>query len=156
MAEPVSSIVTLTTVSLAIIRETAIFIREAKEVDALIQKLVVILLDLRKWLKAVDTTWRNATFHEDGASRLVRDSLAKCKVRLEQVQAMVTDLATRNSRTFFQKIVLKIRSDRSRRDIEEAIQDIERHREHIKNGMLCWNTQVQPESYLLNHAAYVK
>lgn len=139
MAEPVSSIVTLTTVSLELIRRTAIFIREAQAIDSLIERLLNRLLDLRKLIKVVEASCKQARSGEDSPARYVKDALTRCHSRLESVDETVRALASRRSGTFLQRVALKIRSDRAKREIEEAIEDIDRLMDSIHKGIGCWN-----------------
>ncbi|KAF2265094.1 hypothetical protein CC78DRAFT_212356 [Lojkania enalia] len=139
MTEPVSNIVTLVTVSLAIIKATATFIQEAKVVDESIRKLLIILLDLRRLIKTVDSACRRATSREDDPSHFVKDALTRCRSRLEEVQHMVENLASKSSRTFLQKVALNVRTNRSKKDIDDSIKDIERLMDQIHKGISCWN-----------------
>ncbi|KAF2464225.1 uncharacterized protein BDR25DRAFT_97385 [Lindgomyces ingoldianus] len=139
MAEPVSSIVTLTAVSLTIIRRTVRFIQAARTVDTLIESLLTTLLDLKRLLRVVESTCRQATSGDDDPSRFVKDSVVRCHNRLTEVQAMVEGLAFREKRTLFQKVVLLVRTDRSRKDIEDAIQDIDRLMNNLHRGISSWN-----------------
>ena len=139
MAEPVSAVVALATVSLAIIKRTAIFIQDARDVDTLVLKLFETLRDLRRLIKTVDTTCRRATSTDDDPSRFIEHALIRCHSRLEAVEGIVKDLASRSTSTFLKKVALKIRSDRSRKEIEEAISDLNRLMDQIHKGISCWS-----------------
>lgn len=139
MADPISSIITITTVSLAIIKKTVVFLQEASVVDVLIERLCAQLLDLRRLIKVIERACKNATSREDDPSRFVKDSLTRCHLRLEQVHKLVESLASKKSGTFMQKVALKIRSDRSRAEIEDAIKDIERLMDQVHKAINCWN-----------------
>ncbi|KAF1848808.1 uncharacterized protein K460DRAFT_81148 [Cucurbitaria berberidis CBS 394.84] len=138
MAEPVSSIITIATVSLAIIKETVTFIKEAQVIDQYIEKLLFNLYDLHKLIKEVESACRHARSREDDPSRFVREHLKRCRRRLEEVQATVKGLESRSTNTLLQRMVLKIRSDRSKKDIEDAIKDIERLMDQIHKSISCW------------------
>ncbi|KAF2867313.1 hypothetical protein BDV95DRAFT_610727 [Massariosphaeria phaeospora] len=142
MAEPVSSIITIATLSLAIITKTAIFIKDARVIDSLVERLLSSLLDLRGLIKTIEKTCAKASSRDDHPSRFIRDSLTRCHQRLEQVHAMVENLASRKSTTFFQRVALKIQSDRSRSDIQQAIADIDRLVDQIHKGLTCWTLQL--------------
>ncbi|KAF2004168.1 hypothetical protein P154DRAFT_67518 [Amniculicola lignicola CBS 123094] len=145
MAEPVSSALTLATVSLAMIRSTVKFIQEARVIDSLVEKLLITLLDLRKLIKVVDSTCRHPRSREDDPSRYVRDTLARCHTRLGGVQLLVESLASRKSKNFLQKVALKIKSDRSRVEIEQAIQHIKDLMDQIHTGISCWTLHITSE-----------
>ncbi|CAO2654081.1 Nn.00g108140.m01.CDS01 [Neocucurbitaria sp. VM-36] len=138
MAEPASSIITIVTVSLAIIRETVCFIQEARVIDSYVERLRVNLVDLHKLIREVESACRHARSREDGPSRFVREHLRRCRRRLEEVRNTVKGLASRKSDTLWQKAALKIKSDRSKKEIEDAITDIERLMDQIHKGISCW------------------
>lgn len=124
MAEPVSSIVTLATVSLQIIRETTRFIQEAKVVDLFLQKLVASLQNLGRLIEIIDLTNHEAQPTEDGDDPFVQETLARCRQLLENVQSMVEPFATERTQTFWEKAALNLRLSRSRQNIQTKIQDI--------------------------------
>ncbi|KAF2183472.1 hypothetical protein K469DRAFT_689937 [Zopfia rhizophila CBS 207.26] len=142
MAEPVSSVLTLTTVSLVIIRKTAKFIQEAKDVDVLVQRLGTRLEDLGKVIKLVGSTCPDVDPRRGDPASFIREALTRCRNRLREVETLVKSLASQRSRTFVQRVVLKIKSDRSKKEIEEAIQDIERLHDQIHQAINCWNHQI--------------
>lgn len=141
MAETVSGVVTLTTFTLAIIRETAIFIREAKEVDERIQKLLSRLLDLQVWVEQIESTCKNADAYNEPIPQGVSDSLSELRVPLKRVRNTLEGLASRKSGTFFQKVKLKIRTENSRRDVLEAMEDLTHHKSHIESCMKLWTEE---------------
>jgi archaellum component FlaC len=124
MAEALSAIATLTTLSLAIIQKTVKFIQETRKVDDLVKKLSDALEDLKSLIEDVQQTCTHVKPTEDDSSQRVKEALDRCVRRLEGVKSLVEDLASRKSGTFIQKASLKIRSDRSKADIQEAIEDI--------------------------------
>lgn len=138
MADPASSIITIATLSLAIIKETVKFIQEAQVIDQFIEKLLYNLADLHKLIKEVESACRHARSRDDDPSRFVREHLKRCRRRLEGVRTMVEGLASRKTNTLLQRVTLKIKSERSRKEIEEAITDIERLMDQIHKGISCW------------------
>lgn len=138
-AEPVSAIVSLVQVSLAIIRKTAQFIEEAKEIDSVIKRLRNTLCDLEAVIILVDTTCRQAAPRKEDHSHFVEQTLKRCRNRLKKVQKLVKALAEKQSKTFIQKVGLKIKSDRSKGEIGEAIQDIRSLIDQINTGLSCWS-----------------
>ena len=143
MAEPVSGIITIVTVSLAIIKETVDFIQKARVIDSYVERLRINLVDLHKLIREVESACRHARSREDGPSRFVREHLRRCHRRLEEVRNTVKGLASRKSGTLLQKAALKIKSDRSKKEIEDAITDIERLMDQIHKGISCWTLYVQ-------------
>jgi len=141
MAEAVSGVVTLTTFTLAIIRETAIFIRDAKEVDVRIQKLLSKLLDLQDWVELIESTCKTAQAHNELVPHCVSVSLSRCDETLKGVRDTLQGLASRKSGTFYEKVKLKIRTESSKRDVLEAIEDLKHHKSHIKSCMDIWTHQ---------------
>ena len=141
MAEAVSGVVTLTTFTLAIIRETAIFIRDAREVDVRIQKLLSKLLDLQDWVELIESTCKTAQTHNESVPACVSISLSRCERTLQKVRDTLEGLASRKSGTFYQKVKLKIRTESSKRDVLEAIEDLKHHKSHIKSCMDIWTHQ---------------
>jgi len=138
MAETVSSIATLITVSLTIIQKTVKFIQETDKVDDLVKKLSATLQDLGSLIKNVkricDHAWPTAN-----SSKAFEEALIRCTKRLETLQILVEDLASRNSGIFNQKAILNIRSHRSNADIQEAIQDIKTLMDQIHQICNSWN-----------------
>jgi hypothetical protein len=141
MAEAVSGVVTLTTFTLAIIRETAIFIRDAKEVDVQIQNLRNKLLDLQDWIELIELTCETARAHNELVPRYISESLSKCGETLKGVRDTIENLASRKSVTFYQKVKLKIRTENSKRDVLQAIEDVRHHESCIKSHMDIWHYQ---------------
>jgi hypothetical protein len=139
MAEPVSSIVTLTTVSLAIISQTIEFIQEADAIDSLIEDLLDRLLELKKLIKVVEETCEKPRPFEDDPSRFVRDSIAKCRLRIQIVYETTLQLASHPMNSLPWKMLLKVRSKRTRTEIDKAIQDVDRIMDQIHKGISCWN-----------------
>lgn len=142
MAEVVSSIVTLTTVSLAIIQKTLTFIQEARKVPDLVKKLSVTLQDLESLIEDVRSTCSQVKPTEDDQSRHVEEALSRCSKRLEEVQELVKNLASRRSGTIVERVSLKIRSDRSKKDIQEAIHDIRTLMDQITQRASFWSLHV--------------
>lgn len=140
MAEPVSSIITIATVSLAIIKETVKYIKEVRLVDRLVQDLLTELKELHRVIKVVESTYHGADPGQDSEpSVLVYRNLTKCKGRLEDVKLIVIELASRDTNTVFQKFALKRQSDAVKKDMERATKDIHRYMEYIRTGIQCWS-----------------
>ncbi|ORX91011.1 hypothetical protein BCR34DRAFT_501676, partial [Clohesyomyces aquaticus] len=156
VAEPVSSIVTLATVSLAIIQKTAVFIRETQVIDETIAKLLVQLKDLRHLIKLVQSTCGVTPEREnDRAASFIKDNLRRCQEKLEQVGTLVHNLASRPSESFGQKIKLNFKTRNSRSAIDESIKDIERLMDHMHKGVGLWTLQGMHEIQRQNSQAPV-
>lgn len=138
MADPISGIITIVTVSLAIIKKTVEFIQEANVIDESIKRLLVKLKDLHKQIREVESLCKHAGSQEDEPSRFVCEDLRRCKDRLVQVRTTVEALALRSSGTLIQKATLKIRSERSKKEIDDAITDIKDLIDLIHNSIICW------------------
>lgn len=136
MAEPVSSIVTLATVSLQIIRETTRFIQESKVVDNLVKKLARNLQNLSRLIEIVDLANSEAQPTEDDP--FVQDTLAQCRKLLENVQSVVEPLVCQKSETIWEKAVLNFRVRHSRPIIEGAILDIRELVGQMNVAINCW------------------
>lgn len=136
MAEPISSILTIATVSLALITETVNYIKEIKLVDKVVEKLLVKLKDLHGLIKLVESTYQRVQHEEnDGPTKFIRKHLITCRDRLEDVKTMVFELAAHDTDTFVQKATLKRRIDGAKKDIEVAIDDIHCYMEYIRTGI---------------------
>ncbi len=122
MAEPVSSVVTLASVSLEIICKTRKFIQETMVVDTTIQKLLENLQSLEHLIGLVDSTTKAAQPTEDDTH--MREALARCRSRLQTLDTPVKTLASRKHKTIFQKVILNIRLGHSRPEIEGVIKEI--------------------------------
>ena len=103
MADPVASIITLATVSLAIIRKTNKFIEEAKEIDTSIRRLHDKLRDLETTITLVEKTCENATATDENPSQHIEKILKRCRRCLQRVMTLVESLAERQTRTLFHK-----------------------------------------------------
>lgn len=140
MAEPVSSILTIVTVSLAAVRETTRYIQEVNVVNDLIQDLLKNLKDLHRLIKVVETTYKGAQCSGSSlSSQFVGRTLNACQERLSDVKPLVYELASRDSETWLQKVALKRRSDNAKKEIEKAIQEINTYMDHIRTGISCWS-----------------
>ena len=140
MADAVSSIITIATVSLAIIRETVRYIKEVRLIDKVVDRLRTELKDLHRLIKVVESTYQRADYGEHSEpSVFVRRYLTKCRDHLEQVKSCVIELASHNTNTVYEKLKLKRRSDAVKKDIESATNEIHRYMRYIRTGIECWN-----------------
>ncbi|KAH7361112.1 hypothetical protein BKA66DRAFT_214207 [Pyrenochaeta sp. MPI-SDFR-AT-0127] len=153
MAEPVSSVLTIVTVSLAVVRETTRYIQEINVVNELIGSLLKKLKDLHRLIKVVETTYRGAHSSDSNvSSQFVGKVLNACQKRLSDVKPLVYELASRDSETWLQKVALKRRSDNVKKEIEQAIQDINTDMEHIRTGISCWSLDVASATRRISEA----
>ena len=140
MAEPVSSIITIATVSIAIVKEIYNYVQETSVVDDLIRRLLKQLKDLHRLIRVVESTYKRAGLAECSPSSVfVGKTLTTCQRRLFEVKVLVNELASHDSDTWFEKLALKRRSDKAKKDIEMAILDIHTYMEHIRTGISCWS-----------------
>ena len=136
MAEPVSSILTIATVSLALITETVKYIKEIKRVDDVIAKLLVKLKDLHRLIRLVEFEYQHGRYQEGSAPTIfIRKHLITCRNRLEDVKTKVSELASRETHTFMQRASVRRRVDMVNGDIEVAINDINSYMEYIRTGI---------------------
>jgi ubiquinone biosynthesis protein UbiJ len=139
MAEPVSSIVTLATVGLAIIKTTAQFIDEVKTINTALARLKSTLADFESRIKIVKSTCARVPPRDDDASGYVMKTLKRCNRHLKRIQDVVQHLLDHESQTIFQQVALTIMSRRSNREIESAISDLKNLMEQVNLGLNCWN-----------------
>lgn len=145
MAEPftivstVSAIVALATTSLDIIRGTIRYIRDAQEIDAWVQKLLDTLVFTEPMLQIISSTCEQAGPME--GNQYVEATLTLCWDRLVRVEKMVHDIASEKRKNFLHRAILirKIRSDNSRKLIEDDIQGIQDMKQEIIYAFTCWN-----------------
>jgi hypothetical protein len=138
MVDSVASVVTLAQVSLVLIKTTYNFIRDAQVIDSLVEKLQLSLRDLYKLIKLVELTCKQSRIRENDLSHFIQGALTRCGRRLKGVDVMVHRLAAKKTGTFLRRAALKIRSDRAKKDIEEAIGDIKELMDQIHKGIsLC-------------------
>jgi len=139
MAELASSIITIATVSLAIIKETVNYIKEIRLVDRVVNRLLTNLKDLHELIRLVELTYQRANSDKSEPSVFVKQNLIKCRDRIRDVKPMIFELASRNTDTFFKKVSLKRKSDAVKEDIETIIHDIRLYMEDIRVGISCWS-----------------
>jgi hypothetical protein len=143
MAEPVSSIITIVTVSLAVVKETYKYIKEICVVNDLIKGLLTKLKDLHRLIRVVESTYIRANPGENSVSaHFVGRTLKTCQERLTPIKALVFELAARESETWLQKAALKRKSDGVKKQIEEAMQEMHHDMEYIRTGISCWSLYV--------------
>ncbi|KAH9861387.1 hypothetical protein J1614_011133 [Plenodomus biglobosus] len=136
MAEPVSSIITIATVSLAIIKETVAYIKNVRLVNKVVDRLLVKFNDLYKLITLVEATYRRADAEEESQhSRFIRKNLLRCRDRLQEIQTMLGELASKEPTSFVQKAALKRGVDKVKDDIEVAMSDIHDYMEYIRTGI---------------------
>lgn len=136
MAEPVSSIITIATVSLAIIKETVTYIKDVRLVNKVVDRLLVKFKDLHKLIRLVEATYRRADAEEESQhSKFIRNNLLRCRDRLQEIRAMLCELASKESTSFVQKAALKRGVDKVKEDIQVAMSDIHDYMEYIRTGI---------------------
>ncbi|CBY02427.1 hypothetical protein IAQ61_007017 [Plenodomus lingam] len=136
MAEPVSSIITIATVSIAIIKETISYIKNVHLVDKVVDRLLLRFKDLHKLIKLVESTYRRADAEqENDHSRYIRNYLLRCRDRLRDIQNMLYELPSKESTSFIQKAALKRGMDKVKDDIDLAMSDIHDYMDFIRTGI---------------------
>ncbi|KAJ4299675.1 hypothetical protein N0V90_004921 [Kalmusia sp. IMI 367209] len=149
MAEPVSGVITLITFSLVIIRETRRIIRETSEVDNKISKILAELEDVEKYMVLVEEQCNTMLGRGESVPRSINDSLVKLRPRLEDVQQVVRDLASRESGTLYQRFKLKIRAKVSEKDPVASDKSLDIH-DQI-NGAENAESRLRAVQHILKH-----
>ena len=148
MADPVASIVTLSQLTLNLLRTITDFLRRARIADELVQKVVEKLTDLQFLVVTVEKTCqqadrrRSASIPGPGDAdpwSLLRASLAKCHELLDQLNKKVHSLGSRESLTTLQKAILQWKLDRGKSEIENTIRDVDDLISRMLSGMICAN-----------------
>jgi hypothetical protein len=140
MAEPASSIITIVTVTLAVVKGIYKHIKEISLVNDLIKSLLIEIKDLYRLIKVVESTYIRAGLGENRhPADFVGRTLKTCQGRLAPVKDLVFELAARESETWLQKAVLKGKSDGVKKRIEEAMREIDRDMGRIRMGLSCWS-----------------
>ncbi|KAF2846156.1 hypothetical protein T440DRAFT_249346 [Plenodomus tracheiphilus IPT5] len=136
MAEPVSSIITIATLSIAIIKETLSYIQKVQLVDKVVERHLVKFDDLHKLIRLVESTYIRAGAEEENEhSRFIRNHLLRCRDRLRDIRSTLHELASKESTSFLQKAALKRGVDKVKDDIEVAMKDIDYYMEYIRTGI---------------------
>lgn len=132
MAETVSSIITIAGLGLAIIEATIAYIKKVQLVDKIVERLLVKFKDLHRLIKLVEGIYRQGEAQEESKqAKLIRKNLVGCRDRLRNIHSMLYDLASKESTSFFQKVVLKRGVDKVKSDIDLAINDIQDYMKNI-------------------------
>lgn len=161
MADPVASIVTLSQLTLSLLRATIEFFRRARIADKLVQKVVEKLTELEVLVVTVEKTCQQAdrrpSFSIPGPGdadpwSLLRASLAKCHELLDRLNKKVRSFGSRESLTTLQKVILQWKSDQGKSEIENTIRDVSDLISRMSSGMMCANIQVSLE--IQNQIAY--
>ncbi|USP75003.1 uncharacterized protein yc1106_02277 [Curvularia clavata] len=143
MAEPVSSIITIATLGLAIIKGCANYIESVREVDALVDRLLEEVTRLHEMVRYIKSTYHKVGLDERSEpSVLVRDKINLCRTRLREIKPKVVYLASQSSDTVMEKTMLKMKVDQVTKDIELAVQDINNYMADINTLFNCWRFEV--------------
>ncbi|KAF1828803.1 hypothetical protein BDW02DRAFT_204203 [Decorospora gaudefroyi] len=153
MAEPVSGILTIVTVSLAVLAETYKYIKEINLVNDLIKDLLTKLKSLHRLIIVVESTYRQAHLGEGSRPAFfVGRTLEACQKRLSKVKPLVFALAAQESESFLQKMALKRKSDGVKKEIERTIKDMHCDMEYIRTGISCWSLDVASANRRISEA----
>ncbi|KAH6864802.1 hypothetical protein BKA58DRAFT_233290 [Alternaria rosae] len=130
MAEPVSSIITIATVGLALVRACKNYIEAVREIDDLVDRLLEKITELHGVVRLLNSQYHQA--EPDGNSEpsiLVREKIALCRDRLREIKRKIADLGpqSKSAETFLDKASVKRRMDAVAKDIEFAVDDIRRY-----------------------------
>ncbi|KAI4947473.1 hypothetical protein J4E91_006827 [Alternaria rosae] len=130
MAEPVSSIITIATVGLALVRACKNYIEAVREIDDLVDRLLEKITELHGVVRLLNSKYHQA--EPDGNSEpsiLVREKIALCRDRLREIKRKIADLGpqSKSAETFLDKASVKRRMDAVAKDIEFAVDDIRRY-----------------------------
>src|SRR5262245_46831692 len=132
MADPASSIVTLATTTLQIVKKTIKFVNDARHINTHIASLLKRLSNLRKAVEVVESTCQRVGSRADDPSGFVRRALTECQTTLKSVRGTVRALASQKSESLFDKVKLKRKVDSSKAMVEGAIEDINSLLGHIQ------------------------
>lgn len=139
MAEPVSSIITIATLGLAIIKGCAKFIESVREVDVSVDRLIEEVTRMHEMVRFIKSTYHKVGMDERSEpSLLVRDKITLCRNRLRDIKPKLENLASQSSETIMKKAMLKMKVDEVTKDIELAVQDINNNMADINTLFNCW------------------
>ncbi|KNG46303.1 ankyrin repeat-containing protein [Stemphylium lycopersici] len=154
MAEPVSSIITIATVTLAAIKECTNYIESLRSVDKSVERLLNEISRLRRIVCIIQDTYRKARPEEsDEKSMLVRERIEQCRDRLREIRPKAIDLGSRDSETFVEKTMLKLKYDEVAKDIAFATKDIKNHMEEINQVFNCWGLEAMQSIRRISEAS---
>ncbi|KAF1978785.1 hypothetical protein BU23DRAFT_188440 [Bimuria novae-zelandiae CBS 107.79] len=124
MAEPASGIITLISASLIIIRETKRFIQETRDLDNELRRRTTQLDSLEQYVLAVERQCNSGLDLGEDVPRLINNSLLSLKPKLEELQNIVRDQASRGSDTLYKRLKTQIHMRFSQRDVDNAMQEL--------------------------------
>lgn len=134
-----SSIITIATLGLAVIKGCANYIESVRAVDVLVDRLLEEVTSLHEMVRYINSTYHKAGLDESSApSMLVRDKITLCRTRLREIKPKVVYLASQSSETVMEKAMLKMKVDEMTKDIELAIKDIKNYMADINTLFNCW------------------
>ncbi|KAI4688444.1 hypothetical protein J4E81_008041 [Alternaria sp. BMP 2799] len=130
MAEPVSSIITIATVGLAIVRACKNYIDAVREIDESADRLLGKITELHSVVRLINSKYHQAEPDGTGEpSILVREKITLCRDRLREIKSKIADLGpqSKSAETFLDKATVKRRMDAVTKDVELAVEDIRRY-----------------------------
>jgi hypothetical protein len=128
MAEPVSSIITIALLGVAVIKGCKAFLDEVREIDELVDRLQRKVTDLHRVVCVLNSIYQQA--EPDDASEpwlLVRGEITQCRDRFRAIKPKIFELEARSTETFVDRVSLKRKMDAVAKDIEVSINDIQQH-----------------------------
>jgi hypothetical protein len=128
MAEPISSIITIALLGVAVVKECKTYIGAVREIDQSVDRLAEKVTDLHEVVCFLNSTYQQA--EPDGASEAslrVRGKITQCRKRFRDIKPRISELKALSTETLADKISLKLKMDAVAKDIEAAIDDIRQY-----------------------------
>ncbi|KAI4931576.1 hypothetical protein J4E85_004170 [Alternaria conjuncta] len=130
MAETISSIITIASLGLAVVRACKDYIEAVREIDILVSRLLEKITEVHGVVRVLNSKYHQAEPDDSSEpSILVREKITLCRNRLREIKSKIADLGaqSKSAETFRDKASVKRRMDAMAKDIEFAVDDIRRY-----------------------------
>ena len=130
MAETISSIITIASLGLAVVRACKDYIEAVREIDILVSRLLEKITEVHGVVRVLNSKYHQAEPDDSSEpSILVREKITLCRNRLREIKSKIADLGaqSKSAETFRDKASVKRRMDAIAKDIEFAVEDIRRY-----------------------------
>ncbi|KAH8635094.1 hypothetical protein IG631_10495 [Alternaria alternata] len=125
MAEPVSSIITIALLGVAVVRGCKTYIDAVREVDELVDRLSRKVTDLHRMVSFLNSKYQEA--EHDSASQqslIVRGKITQCRNKFREIKPRILELKARSTESFVDKVYLERKMNTVAKDIEVAVDEI--------------------------------
>ncbi|CAN9459320.1 unnamed protein product [Alternaria alternata] len=125
MAEPVSSIITIALLGVAVVRGCKTYIDAVREVDELVDRLSRKVTDLHRMVSFLNSRYQEA--EHDSASEqslIVRGKITQCRNKFREIKPRILELKARSTESFVDKVYLERKMNTVAKDIEVAVDEI--------------------------------